>query len=107
MKTTKNDSTAEWEKEFRTGIEKAYELAASFDDASDFECAVRYAIDFIVKALQRQREEIVRSFRDEVIGEDETTQLISNNRVLAESQLFKDRNTLRAEQRQKLDKLLK
>lgn len=61
-------------------------------------------LDFIAQALTKQKEKVVKYVRDEVIGEDEQVQgVLGDNDYI----MTVGANQLRAEQRQKLDNLLK
>ena len=102
MKTTKNDSTAEILKEFDDFFKgtKVVETPAR-------NLNVEIVRDFFIKQLQRQREEIVKLFRDEVIGEDDiydTSKPWTDTEKIVNRNMM-NRNRLREEQRQELDKL--
>lgn len=98
--TGKNDSTrAKILKEFKLTVAQSapFTFLGRWNDA-DFD----WLEQGFLKALARQREEIVRSFRDEVIGKDE---LHTGGFADANNDLIVNRNRLRAELRRKLDKL--
>ena len=101
--------TEEILKEFRDEFFTAYsQLWKSNDNGIGSILANGLDVErFLVEALSRQREEIVKSFCDEVIGENEDTQPVKVMGFVSEAIEPAIRNGFRAKQRQKLDELLK
>jgi hypothetical protein len=61
------------EKKFRKELMEAYEQAASFDDASDIECAIRRGLSFILKeVIPMVRKEMEKDIRGRKIIETTT-----------------------------------